>query len=49
MITLSEETYKKLKDDERLLEALYAHGVDNWSGWDDAIQEFFNERREEKW
>lgn len=46
MRTVSEETYSKLKGDERLLEVLYEHGVDNWTGWDDAIQQFFNEPHE---
>lgn len=27
-----------LEKDSRLLKALRAHGVDNWDGWDDAIE-----------
>jgi len=48
MITLSEDSYNKLKDDERLLETLYRHDVHAWTGWDAAIEEFFNGKREEE-
>lgn len=48
MITLSEEAYDKLKGDERLLEILYRHDVHTWTGWDAAIEEFFNGKGGEK-
>jgi len=31
------EEYEELKSDQRLLAALYASGVDNWEGFDDAV------------
>lgn len=30
--------YEELVDDQKLLDALRAAGVDNWQGWDDAIE-----------
>lgn len=32
-----EEEYARLKEDQALLNALRAEGVDNWEGWDSAI------------
>ncbi len=33
-ITISRKIYEDLIDDQRLLNALRANGVDNWSGYD---------------
>lgn len=37
MIEISLEEYDALIADQNLLEALRNAGVDNWEGWDDAI------------
>ncbi len=36
-ITISEEEYEELIDDAEFLRALRMAGVDNWPGYDDAI------------
>lgn len=36
-ITISRAEYEQLLEDRRLLEALRAAGVDNWEGWDHAL------------
>jgi hypothetical protein len=41
-VTISKEEYEQLLKKENLLECLEACGVDNWGGWDDAM-EIFNE------
>ena len=38
MVTISVEEYEKLKEDQKLLEALKWAGVDNWNGWDYAME-----------
>lgn len=38
MITISVEEYEKLKEDQKLLEALKWVNVDNWDGWDYAME-----------
>lgn len=38
MIRLPETEYEQLVDDSLVLKALYAAGVDNWEGYDDAMQ-----------
>ena len=35
-VTISNERYDELLDDERELYALYQAGVDNWDGFDEA-------------
>lgn len=40
-VMLSAEQHQKLVDDSTLLNLLRAYGVDNWSGYDDAIREYF--------
>ncbi len=45
LVTITEEEYQSLKEDARLLQCLRAAGVDNWEGWDDAI-DIFNEEEE---
>lgn len=37
-VTISLEEYNKLLDDALLLGCLRAAGVDNWDGWDYAIE-----------
>lgn len=37
-ITISEEEYESLLDDREMLHCLQACGVDNWQGYDDAMQ-----------
>lgn len=37
-VTLSAEEYKTLKEESRKYLALSEAGVDNWMGWDDAMQ-----------
>ena len=41
IITISADEYEQLKTDRDKLAALEAAGVDNWEGYDDAMQ-FFN-------
>lgn len=36
-VTISEQEYKDLINDQKFLEALRAAGVDNWEGFDDAL------------
>ena len=36
--TIPKSTYDRLKDREDKLECLEAAGVDNWSGWDYAME-----------
>ena len=46
MVTISKAEYDELLKDSELLSCLEACGVDNWCGWDDAI-EMFNEEDDE--
>jgi hypothetical protein len=36
-ISITKEEYQELLDDQRLLHCLRAAGVDNWEGFDEAI------------
>ena len=38
MMTIGKEEYNHLVDQYDLLECLRACGVDNWGGWDDAME-----------
>ena len=38
-VVLSEEEYKELLRDSKILEVLRERGVDNWDGYEDAIKE----------
>jgi len=40
MIAIKIKNYNYLKNRDLLLECLEAQGVDNWIGWDDAIDDF---------
>jgi len=42
IITISVDEYEQLKTDRDKLAALEAVGVDNWEGYDDAMQLFFS-------
>ena len=37
-ITISKEEYEELVEDSDILGYLRAVGVDNWEGWDDAME-----------
>lgn len=37
-ITITKKEYEKLKEKRDLLDALEAAGVDNWDGWDYAME-----------
>ena len=39
-ISISEEEYKTLLNDSILLNCLQMMGVDNWDGYDDAIEQY---------
>ena len=45
-ITISKKEYEELLEDQKLLQALQGAGVDNWSGYDFAI-EMMNEEVDE--
>lgn len=38
IVTISIEEYNTLVEDSNLLNALRRAGVDNWDGWDDAME-----------
>lgn len=42
-VTITMEEYKDLLESQALLDALEAYGVDNWSGYSDAVAEFYGE------
>jgi len=46
-VTISKKEYDDLLDDSLKLSALEGVGVDNWCGWDDAM-EAYNEMKEAK-
>ncbi len=37
-VTISREEYEELFDSQQKLHALEAAGVDNWDGWDEAME-----------
>jgi hypothetical protein len=39
-VTISQDEYDSLKEDEKLLDCLRICGVDNWDGFDDAHNMF---------
>lgn len=45
-VTIPKKEYDELLDDSHLLNCLRAVGVDNWQGWDDAI-DMYNNKDEE--
>lgn len=42
-VTITKEEYERLVRDSELLGCLEACGVDNWNGWDDAMEMFAEE------
>ena len=38
MVTITEHEYERLLEDSKFLGALMAAGVDNWEGWDYALE-----------
>lgn len=47
-VYLSKKEHKRLKHRERILSALEAGGVDNWSYYSDALNEYYPEMFEEE-
>lgn len=43
MITITKKEYEQLLDDSRKLSCLECCGVDNWGGWDDAMEMYKTE------
>ncbi len=37
-VTITKKEYEELKEDSNIYNALRAAGVDNWIGWDDAME-----------
>ncbi|WP_422023399.1 hypothetical protein [Pyruvatibacter mobilis] len=44
-LEIPREEYEELLADQALLYALRAHGVDNWEGYDDAMEDFHDASR----
>ena len=40
VITITQEEYDDLRDDQLKLNCLEDYGVDNWEGYDDAMREY---------
>jgi hypothetical protein len=43
-ITIDKKQYDSLCDDSNKLMFLEAHGVDNWQGYDDAMEDFLGDK-----
>jgi hypothetical protein len=43
MVTITKKEYEEFLDDARLLNCLRNAGVDNWEGWDIAMDEYHEE------
>lgn len=39
-IEITVDDYNELKKSAKILQLLRAHGVDNWDGWDFAMEEY---------
>lgn len=48
VVTIKLEEYTRLKDIEKRLDAMYAAGVDNWQGMEEAIAILNEWRREDE-
>lgn len=46
-VTISQEEYDKLIRDQKILNALYAGGVNNWEWYSDSLQEIWDSDSEE--
>lgn len=44
-VTIEKEEYEELLRDQRMLDALKAGGVDNWEWYDDSLEDFFAEEK----
>ena len=42
-VTITKQEYAKLLSDQHFLNCLRNAGVDNWDGWDYAVEEFHEE------
>ncbi len=42
-VTISKTEYNELLEDQKLLDCLRGAGVDNWEGWDFAMEDFHSE------
>ena len=42
-VTITVEEHESLLSSQRMLQALEGAGVDNWSGYDYAMEDFYNE------
>lgn len=42
-VTIPQAEYDSLLEDSKILDLLRSHGVDNWNGWDYAMEEFNEE------
>jgi len=47
MVTITQEEYNRLLNSEKELDALECYGVDNWSGYGDAMSSLHNEEEDE--
>lgn len=47
-VIITERDYKKLVEAEKILDALYAGGVDNWEGYHDALQDYYKSLLDEE-
>lgn len=43
LVSISATRHKELLEAERILDALRAYGVDNWPGYDEAIQAIYGD------
>ena len=48
MVTIPEKVYKRLLESESKLDALECYGVDNWSGYGDAMSSMDEEEDEDE-
>ena len=46
MITITKAEYDELLDNQRMLQALEGAGVDNWQGYDDAMESYNGEEED---
>lgn len=42
-ITISFDEYEKLKESDKVLDALYAGGVENWEWFEVSLEEYYDE------
>lgn len=49
MITISKKEYESLLKDRAFLNTLTGNGVDNWSGYANAVEEFEEYYGEKEW